>query len=147
MHSQSLKLKFKALHPNFKLPKQMTGGSAGFDLYMPEAGHIPAGGKTKVMLGFAGAVPNGYVALIAPRSGVGSRITLEVANTVGFIDSDFRGEWIATLMTKTGEEFSWEAGERLLQVVVVPFASPELVLVDELDETERGEGGLGSSGK
>ena len=134
------------IHPDFRAPKQATDGSAGFDLYMPEAGQIPAGGKVKVGLGFAAAIPKGYVGLISPRSGVGTKQTLELANTIGIIDADYRGEWMATLRIKDGEPYSWEAQARLLQVVLVPVAKMQMRVVNELDDTERGEGGHGSSG-
>lgn len=139
-------LNIKALHPDFQAPKQATDGSAGFDIYMPEPGSIPAGEKVKIGLGFAMAIPTGYVALIAPRSGVGSKATLEVANTIGFIDSDYRGQVFATLRTKDGTPYSWEAGDRLLQCVIVPVPKMNIEIVDELDETVRGEGGHGSTG-
>lgn len=140
-------LKMKPLNPDFQPPKQATEGSAGFDVYMPEGGTIPAGGQIKVGLGFATAIPKGYVGLIVPRSGVGTRETLELANSLGVIDSDFRGELTATLRTKSGQPFSWEPGARLLQFLVVPVARMMLALVDDLDETVRGEGGHGSTGK
>lgn len=147
MCNQAIAVKFKQLSDNFKLPAQSTEDAAGFDLYMPQAGHIPAGGKTKVMLGFAAAVPRNHVAIIVPRSGVGARDTLELANTAGVIDADYRGEWMASLKTKDGKEFSWEAGDRLLQAIVIPVPKVTLELVDSLDDTKRGEGGYGSTGK
>lgn len=139
--------KIKPLHPAFKQPKQATDGSAGFDLYMPEPGSIPVGGKVTVGLGFATAIPEGYVGIIAPRSGVGSKKTLEVANTVGIIDHDYRGEWMATLRIKDGKPYIWEAGDRLLQLVLLPVPKMRMALVDELDDTVRGHGGLGSTGE
>lgn len=138
--------KVMAIHPGLKPPKQSTEGSAGFDLYMPDPGHIPAGDKVSVGLGFSSAIPKGYVGKLYPRSGVGSRVTLELANSVGIMDADFRGEWVATLRTKDGQAFSWEAGERLIQLVIVKLPEMEMELVERLDETERGEGGHGSTG-
>jgi dUTP pyrophosphatase len=138
--------KVKPLHPAFQPPKQATDGSGGFDLYMPEAGEIPAGGQVQVGLGFASAIPSGHVALLMPRSGVGTKQTLELANTLGLIDTDYRGQWLATMRTKNGEPFSWEAGTRLLQLAIVPIPKMHLEVVEELDETVRGEGGHGSTG-
>lgn len=140
-------LQIKPMHPDFQPPKQATDGSAGFDLYMPESGEIPAGGKVKVGMGFAAAIPSGFVGILSPRSGVGTKHTLELANTNGWIDADFRGEILATLRVKDGHPYAWEAGERLLQMVVVPVPKMQMKLVDELDETARGEGGHGSTGK
>lgn len=147
MENHAETLRIKPIHPDLTMPKQASSGAGGLDLYMPEAGSIPAGGQTKVTLGFATAIPQGYIGFIIPRSGVGSRETLELSNTVGAIDCDYRGEWVATLRTKTGNPFSWESGARLLQVVIVPVARLLLAQVDDLDETVRGEGGLGSTGE
>jgi dUTP pyrophosphatase len=139
-------LKLKPIHPNFKQPKQATSGAAGFDLYMPEAGYIGPGEKVTVGLGFATAIPEGFVGFLMPRSGVGSEKTLELANTIGGMDDDYRGEWLATLRVKDGQAFSWEAGARILQFLVVPIPKITLEIVADLDETERGEGGYGSTG-
>lgn len=72
---------------------------------------------------------------------------MELNNTCGVIDSDYRGEWRAALRTKSGIPFHWEAGDRILQFMIIPVADVKLELVDELDETDRGSGGFGSSGK
>lgn len=145
-------MQFKALHPNFQLPTKGSYSAGGYDLYMPEAGNIKpsddAGQNHKfVNLGFAAEVPRGYVALILPRSGAGAKHGIELRNTCGVIDADYRGEWIATIKTKEGHEFGWAAGERLLQFILVPVATVTPVLVDELTETARDTGGLGSTGK
>ncbi|MCM2973733.1 dUTP diphosphatase [Larsenimonas suaedae] len=139
-------MKMKKRHPNFILPTRGSEAAGGLDLYMPEAGECDDR-TTKVGLGFSAAVPKGNVALLLPRSGTGAKFGLELNNTCGVIDADYRGEWIANLRTKNGERFSWDAGERVLQMVVVPavYVTPELV--DELDDTERGEGGFGDSGR
>ena len=140
-------MKFVALHPNFKLPTRGTPQSAGHDIYMPESGEFNGVTPVKVALGFKAAVPEGYVALLLPRSGAGFKKGVEVNNTCGVIDSDYRGEWFASVRTKGGHALKWEAGESLLQYVIVPYLHSEPELVDELDETERGEGGLGSTNK
>lgn len=140
-------MKFVALHPNFKLPTKGSEAAGGYDLYMTEAGKFLGTEAVKVGLGFKAAVPEGYVAMIVPRSSTGFKHGVEVNNTVGIIDSDYRGEWFVKIRTKNAWAFSWEAGERVFQYLLVPVGSSEPELVDELDETERGEGGLGSSGK
>lgn len=114
---------------------------------MPEAGSYEGGDKVIVPLGFSTEIPLGHVALLLPRSGTGFKHGLEVNNTVGVIDSDFRGQWHAAIKTKSGKPFSWEAGERILQFVIVPVATPSLELVESLEDSERGKGGLGSTGK
>lgn len=113
---------------------------------MPEAG-IADENSRFFGLGFAAAVPPGHVALLLPRSGTGAKFGLELNNTCGVIDSDYRGEWKAALRTKAGTDFVWAAGERILQFMVVPVVSPVLELVGKLESTERGAGGFGSSGK
>lgn len=140
------KLKIKPIHPDFIPPKQASSGAAGFDLHMPESGHIGENETAEVNLGFASAIPDGYVGLILPRSGVGFKHRLSLSNTCGVIDKDFRGSWRAKFSTQDGKPFSWEAGERLFQVLIMPIPQMELEITDELDETERGEGGIGSTG-
>lgn len=136
----------KPLHPNFIMPTKGTQLAGAFDIYMPEAGAIAQNETKKVGLGFAAEVPVGHVALILPRSGEGSKFGLELNNTCGVIDSDYRGEWIATLRTKNGEKYEWTQGQRCLQFLIVPVADVTLELADELSSTERGAGGFGSSG-
>lgn len=98
-----------------------------------------------VPLGFAAEVPVGHVALLLPRSGAGAKQGLSLNNTVGVIDADYRGEWMACLRVRNGEAIQWTKGERLLQFVIVPVATPELQVVKALASTERGEGGFGST--
>lgn len=140
-------MNIKPLHPNFIMPSHGSARAAGYDIAMPEAGIVRRGAATKVALGFAAEVPEGYMAMLMPRSGVGFKKGLELHNTCGIIDADYRGEWFASLHIKTGEVFLWEAGERLLQFILVPVYTPILQLVDSISDTDRGEGGLGSTGK
>jgi len=139
-------MRIKPMHSNFIMPIKSTDGAGAFDIYMPEAGSID-GAAYSVNLGFSAEVPYGFVAIILPRSGVGAKFGVELNNSAGIIDSDYRGEWMAALRTKSGLEYSWNAGDRLLQFLIVPVANVSLELVDELDTTERGSGGFGSSGK
>lgn len=138
-------MRVQALHPAFIMPTKGTPQSGAFDIYMPEPGMV-ASVPVKCPLGFAAEVPKNHVALLLPRSGVGSKHGLELLNTCGVIDSDYRGEWIATLATKKVLPFSWAAGDRILQFLIVPVWGPVLELVDSLDKTIRGTGGLGSTG-
>lgn len=144
-------MQIKQLHPNFQLPTRGSEHAGGYDLYMPTAGivnlhDIPSDGLL-VGLGFSAAVPVGFVALILPRSGAGAKHGVQLRNTVGVIDSDYRGEWMVRITQKEGKEFGWAEGERLFQYILVPVATYDPVLVDELSTTQRGEGGLGSTGK
>jgi dUTP pyrophosphatase len=139
-------MKIIAMHPDFLMPTKGTDEAGAFDIYMPEPGH--AFGMSKMIgLGFAAAVPPGHVALLLPRSSTGAKYGLELNNSCGVIDSDYRGEWKAALRTKDGSSFAWSRGERLLQFLVVPVANVTLEEVSSLDETERGTEGFGSTGK
>lgn len=139
---------FQSMHSNFQLPTRGSEYAGGLDLYMPEGGCIGQNNDLtlKFRLGFAAAVPLNHVALLLPRSGAGSKHGVELNNTCGVIDSDYWGEWMATLRTKNSEPFYWHAGDRVLQMVVVPVASITPIQVDELEATERGAGGFGSTG-
>lgn len=140
-------MNIKKLHPNFKMPTRGTDFAGGFDIYMPEKGSMMPGATygQMVPLGFSAEVPVGYVALLLPRSGAGAKHGVSLNNTVGVIDADYRGEWVACLRLKNGLPHRWEAGERLLQFILVPVATPELNLVEELGTTARGKGGFGST--
>ena len=136
-------MRIKSLHKNFVMPTKGTDGAGAFDIYMPEAGFSP----NMVGLGFSAEVPKGHVALILPRSSAGAKFGVELNNTCGVIDSDYRGEWKAVIRTKNDQVFQWNMGERVLQFLIVPVADVTLELVNDLDETARGSGGFGSSGK
>lgn len=137
-------------HPNFQLPIRATKDSGGYDLFMPEAGELLPGHQAKkYSLGFAAAIPKGFVAFLIPRSGTGAKFSVDLNNTVGVIDADYRGEWFAFLRLKStaNAPFRWQAGDRLIQMVLVPVHTPVLELVETLDATERGEGGFNSTGR
>lgn len=142
-------MKIKPLHPDFKMPTKGTEGAGAYDLYMPESGVVSAGLQVgiPIKLGFAAEVPEGHVALLLPRSGKGAKEGLSLNNTVGVIDSDYRGEFIANVRIRNpGHTLVWEKGDRLFQMLIVPVAMVNLELADELDSTERGEGGFNSTG-
>lgn len=133
--------------PGATKPTRATDGSAGYDLYtMREecvfAGDMPA----PVDTGVAVQIPEGYVGLVFPRSGLAIRDGVVLRNTVGVIDSDYRGNIILNLVTDEGFAVDLKAGQRVAQLVLVPILTPELEVVDELDETTRGHGGFGSTG-
>lgn len=139
-------MNIKPMHTGFIMPTKGSAESAAFDVYMPEAGSA-IGSSQLVGLGFAAAVPPGHVALLLPRSSTGAKFGLELNNTVGVIDSDYRGEWKAALRTKSGLRYSWEAGDRILQFLIVPVANQiQLTRVEDLDTSGRGTGGFGSTG-
>lgn len=140
-------MKFVALHPNFQLPTKGSNAAGGYDIYMPEAGVYHGAQPVQVPLGFAAEVPPGYVAMILPRSSTGFKHGVEVNNTCGIIDADYRGEWFASIRTKNNWAYKWEAGDRVFQYLLVPVLESEPELVLELNTTERGTGGIGSTGK
>ncbi len=127
------------------MPTKSTQQAGAFDVYMPTSG-IADENSQLVALGFAAAVPNGHVALLLPRSGVGAKHGVELNNTCGVIDADYRGEWMAAIRTKSGSSYGWHTGDRLIQFLIVPIANVSLERVKELDSTTRGTGGFGSSG-
>lgn len=137
---------FQKLHAHVIMPTLNTAGAAGYDIYMPESGE--ATGESKLIgLGFKAAVPSGFVALLLPRSSTGAKHGLELNNSVGVIDSDYRGEWKAAMRTKTGIPLTWAMHDRMLQFVLVPCATPALVEVDQLPDTDRSTEGFGSTGR
>lgn len=139
----------KKLRENAILPTRATPGSAGVDLYACLDGDIVIHEReTKVIpLGFAMAIPEGYVGLIFARSGLATKSGLAPANKVAVMDSDYRGEWFAPLLNHGDVPRVIHPGERVAQLVIVPCLVDAFELVDELPETERGEGGFGSTGK
>lgn len=139
-------MRVQSLHAGFIMPTKGTEYAGAYDLYMPEKG-IADGFSRLFGLGFAAEVPSGHVALLLPRSSTGAKHGLELRNTCGVIDSDYRGEWKAALKTKDSIPFSWNAGDRVLQFLIVPVHTPELTLVDSVSHTGRGTGGFGSSGR
>lgn len=142
-------MNIKPLHSNFQLPTKGTAGAGAYDLYMPEGGCIYKGEAEGVMvgLGFAAEVPYGHVAVLLPRSGTGAKFGVALNNTAGIIDSDYRGEWMVSIRLHNDNPFKWNAGDRLFQMLIVPVADVTLNQVDALNDTSRGAGGFGSSGK
>jgi dUTP pyrophosphatase len=139
-------VKVKKLHPDAKIPTRMTEGASGFDLYACEEIACTGIGPVKVRTGIAIELPRGYEAQVRPRSSVPLKRALIVSNSPGTIDSDYRGE-IHVIMHNVKPGYMWAArkGERIAQLVVKQVPDVEFQEADELDETERGEGGFGST--
>ena len=147
-------LKIKALSPKIgteiPLPYYATPGSAAMDLHacLDGAVTIPAGERRVIPTGLAIALPSAdYVALVFARSGLGIKHGVAPANCVGVIDSDYRGEILVGLQNSGGSEFTIQPGDRIAQLMVVPVVQAQVKMVDQLDETQRGAGGFGSTGK
>jgi dUTP pyrophosphatase len=137
---------FKRLVPEAVLPAYAHPGDAGMDLCSVESLVIPAGGRSLVRTGLKMALPAGYEAQVRPRSGLALKRGVTVLNTPGTIDEGYRGEVGVILANFGNEDFSVEIGDRIAQMVIAPVVRAEIVEADELDATDRGEGGFGSTG-
>ena len=147
-------LKIKALSPKIggtiPAPHFATPGSAAMDLCACLDGDVTlkAGARQVLPTGVAIALPSAdYVALICARSGLGSKHGITMANGVGVIDSDYRGELRVALFNESDTDYTIHDGDRIAQLMVLPVVQPTLEFVEELDETERGAGGFGSTGR
>ena len=144
----SFEMNIKKLDPNATVPTYGSACAAGADLYACEAGDVTiAPGETKLIhTGIAMAIPEGLVGLIYARSGLASKRGLAPANKVGVIDSDYRGEIMVALHNHSTSAQTVANGERIAQIVFAPYMATEFTVVDELDSTDRGAGGFGSTG-
>ncbi|KAI1468624.1 deoxyuridine 5'-triphosphate nucleotidohydrolase [Daldinia caldariorum] len=142
---QSPPLLIKKLSPNAKLPTRGSAFSAGYDLYASQATTIPARGKALVETDLAIAVPAGTYGRIAPRSGLAAKHFLDTG--AGVIDADYRGPVKVLLFNHADADFAVAAGDRVAQLVVERIYTPDVVEVQELEESVRGAGGFGSTGK
>jgi dUTP pyrophosphatase len=142
-----MKLKIKKLNEEAQIPKYATPGAAGFDLSAIETIGIGPGETKLVKTGLAVAVPIGYELQVRPRSGTSLKTGLRVANAPGTVDSDYRGE-VCVIMNNTGNEHYYIAkGDRIAQGVICPVFQVEFEETDTLDDTARGAGGFGSTGR
>ncbi len=148
-----MKLKVKAISPmignEIPLPSYATEGSAGLDLRacIDAPITIKKGGRALIPSGIAIELPTDCVALVFARSGLAIKHGLALANGVGVIDSDYRGEIAVGLINQGEEDFVVSPGERIAQLAVMPVLQPKLGLTDTLSDTERGAGGFGSTGR
>lgn len=139
----------KKLNENAVIPTYGTEYAAGADLYacMDESVTINPGETCFIKTGLAMEVPVGYAGLIYARSGLACKKGLAPANKVGVIDSDYRGEIMVALHNHSNEPVSVDSGERIAQLVITPYIAAAFNQVDELEDTVRGEGGFGSTGR
>jgi dUTP pyrophosphatase len=141
-----MKVKIKKLSSDAIIPTYAKASDAGLDLV---ATSIISGTPTQITygLGISLEIPDGFVGLVFPRSSI-RNYDLALTNSVGVIDSGYRGELQATFKkTKGLESKIYEVGERVVQIIIIPHPSIEFIEVEELTTTERGEGGFGSTGK
>jgi len=140
-------LRVQRLDEAAKLPSHAHAGDAGYDLYALEPVDLAPGERAMVRTGVAVEVPHRHAGLVLPRSGNAARHGIALVNAPGLIDAGYRGE-VKVLLLNTDREASFEiaAGDRIAQLVVVAVEDPEVVEVDALAATVRGEGGFGSTG-
>ena len=142
-----IELPVQRLHDGAVLPVPAYGGDAGLDLASCEHVTLGPGGRAVVGTGLAVAIPSGFAGLVIPRSGLAARHGVGKVNAPGLIDSGYRGELkVILLNTDRTEPFTVEPGMRIAQLVIVAVPAVSLVEVGSLPESERGDGGLGSSG-
>lgn len=143
-------LKIKKIRENAKVPKRATEGSAGLDLCaaIDEPIVLKKGSTAVVPTGIAIALPSSdYGAFVFARSGLAVKHGIGLLNSVGVIDSDYRGEIMVGVINQIDEEYTVQPGERIAQMVIMPVSTMPVAEVEELEETERGAGGFGSTGK
>lgn len=143
-------LKVKKLNDHAIIPTRGSDGAAGLDLYacLDAPVTLEPRGLYKVPTGIAIALPDkNTVALVFARSGLGVKHGISLSNAVGVIDSDYRGEILVGLCNLSDQPYTLQPKERFAQLVVMPVLGMEVVPTDDLGETDRGEGGFGSTGK
>ncbi len=140
-----MEVKIKKLHPSAVIPKYAKDGDAGMDLVATE---IIKRTNTQITYGtgIALEIPQGFVGLVFPRSSI-RNTNLGLSNSVGVIDSGYRGELQATFNIISSDRISYQIGERIAQIIIIPYPPIEFIESDELLDSNRGEGGFGSTGK
>lgn len=144
-----MKVELKRLHSfDLPLPQYMTPGSAGVDLYAAHQGdlRLKPGERQLIPTGLAIALPPGWEAQVRPRSGLALKYGITLLNTPGTIDADYRGEIKVLVINLGDKEYILKRGERIAQMVFAPVQQVELVEVEFLNDTQRGEGGFGHTG-
>ncbi|SDZ80815.1 dUTP pyrophosphatase [Lachnospiraceae bacterium NK3A20] len=144
-----MRINVKKLTPTAKLPMRGSDSAAGYDLYadVQETVHIAPHTTAMIPTGLSMEIPEGYFGAIFARSGLAMKEQLRPGNCVGVVDSDYRGMWQIGLHNDADTERSITPGERIAQMVVIPYLPVEFNETNELSRTQRGEGGFGSTGK
>ena len=140
-------LEIRLLHPDAVPPSRSRNGDAGYDLRATDRVSIPQEGRRLVGTGIAVALPEGVAGLVTPRSGLAIEHGLTLLNAPGLIDPNYRGEIKVILHNTSERRYTVEIGDRIAQLLLVPYWAPELEVVEALPESERGAGGFGSSGR
>ena len=144
----TLTVRFQKLDERAVTPAYSSAAAAGADLYAVADAPITidAGQTVLVHTGLAVEIPDGFVGLVCARSGLATKQGLAPANKVGVIDADYRGEVMVALHNHSGESRTIESGERIAQLVLVPYLTAAYEQADSLTDTVRGDGGFGSTG-
>ena len=144
-----MNIRVKKLKESATIPTRGSEYAAGYDLYSANTEYvfIPAHSTAKIGTGLAFEIPHGYFGAIFARSGMATKIGVRPANCVGVCDEDYRGEYIVALHNDTNEDVIIMPHERIAQLVIMPYLTAEFEEVDDLSETERGNGGFGSTDK
>jgi dUTP pyrophosphatase len=140
----SMELQIKKLHIDAKVPTYAHADDAGMDLYTSVTVVITPGERTLITTGIAMAIPVGYVGLIWDKSGLSNKTGLKVLG--GVIDAGYRGEVMVGILNTASETHTFAAGDKVAQMLIQTVVQPQLVTVDELGETARGDGAFGSTG-
>ena len=141
-----IELPVRRLRPDAQVPTRAYAGDAGIDLAACERVELAPGERALVPTGLAVAIPAGYAGYVQPRSGLATKHGISIVNTPGLVDSGYRGELLVNLLnTDPREAFVVEPGMRIAQLVVLAVPEVELVEVEELPDSERGDRGFGSS--
>jgi len=136
----------RRLDPDLPLPAYAHPGDAGADLVAAQDAELAPGARAAVPTGIAVAIPQGYVGLVPPRSGLPARLGVTVLNAPGTVDAGYRGEILVILVNHDREPVKISRGDRIAQLVVQRVERAVFHVVDELDDTPRGSGGHGSTG-
>ena len=139
-------LRFRKVHPDAVLPSYAHPSDAGMDVRSVEDVTIPPGGRALVHTGLVMLLPPMYEAQVRPRSGLALKSGITVLNTPGTIDSGYRGEVGVILVNLGDADFAVKKGDKIAQIVVAPVTQPQIVETTDVDETDRGAGGFGSTG-
>lgn len=137
-------IKIKKLNSKAKIPTYAYKGDAGMDVYSCEDTIIKSGERKAIKTGIAAEFPKEYVALVWDKGGIANRGITTIA---GVIDSNYRGEWLILLLNTTKEDYVINKGDKIAQVIIQKFEQAEIEAIENLNETERGDGKFGSSGK
>lgn len=140
-----MKVKVKKMHPEAKLPSYAHEGDAGMDLFALEETVAKPGEITRIRSGVAMEIPEGFVGLCWDKSGLSVNHGIKVL--AGVLDAGYRGEVVMGVFNLSKEVYTFEKGHKVMQMLIQPVENPEILEVEELSHSSRGEGGFGSTGK